>query len=449
MSNFAIIENTNYPEDLCCPISHDLMVDPVLINDGHTYEKENIIRWLKTNNKSPLTNEIVKFNYHEPDKFIKSNILVKKFIIKWKEDNIIKKEFYLENNCYKFKETDDLITSDYIKLIHKNFTYEGAISDGEFSDKGILKKNNGNIYEGEFLNNKKHGKGKITFKTGEIYDGNWFENIINGIGKMIFKNGDIYDGNWDGRINNGDTFLNLINGFGKMIYKNGDVYNGYWKNGKKKGKGTMRYKDGSIYEGEWSEDFRNGKGKMTYFNRQRHYYDGDWNKDKRHGKGIYYDGNYNYDGKWSEDLKHGEGILQSNGDRYYGKWINNKMQGIFTIKYSNDDKYNGEVNSYGERHGNGNLKYSKYRKNNSFEEKYDYYEGQWENNIKKGKGFMKFKNGDKYNGEWSNNLRNGQGELKKYGKWDNYVGEWSEGWKKSSGIWNPYTYFNGTYNGSL
>ena len=91
------------------------------------------------------------------------------------------------------------------------------------------------------------------------------------------------------------------------------------------------------------------------------------------------------------------------------------MQGIFIISYSNGDKYNGEVNSYGERHGKGFFKYSKYRENNSFEEKYDYYEGQWENNIKKGKGFMKFKNSDIYDGEWSNNLRNGQGELKKYG----------------------------------
>ena len=97
MSNIAFIENTNYPEDLCCPISHDLMINPVLISDGHTYEKENIIRWLKTNNKSPLTNEIVKFNYYEQDKFIKNNILVKKLIIKWKEDNLIKKEFYIDN----------------------------------------------------------------------------------------------------------------------------------------------------------------------------------------------------------------------------------------------------------------------------------------------------------------------------------------------------------------
>ena len=95
------------------------------------------------------------------------------------------------------------------------------------------------------------------------------------------------------------------------------------------------------------------------------------------------------------------------------------------------------------------MKYSKYRENNSFEEKYDYYEGQWENNIKKGKGFMKFKNSDEYNGEWSNNLRNGQGELKKYGPLCYYAGEWSEGWKKSSGIMKPYSYCSGTFSGSL
>ena len=97
MSNIAIIENTDYPEDLCCPISHDLMINPVLISDGHTYEKNNIIRWLKTNNKSPLTNEIVKFNYYEQDKFIKKMMchhLIKEHNLSKKEANII-----ISNDC--------------------------------------------------------------------------------------------------------------------------------------------------------------------------------------------------------------------------------------------------------------------------------------------------------------------------------------------------------------
>ena len=64
MSNLAIIECDNYPVDLCCPIGHDLLIDPVIISDGHTYEKENIIKWLSSSRKSPLTHEYVSFSFH-------------------------------------------------------------------------------------------------------------------------------------------------------------------------------------------------------------------------------------------------------------------------------------------------------------------------------------------------------------------------------------------------
>ena len=32
------------------------------------------------------------------------------------------------------------------------------------------------------------------------------------------------------------------------------------------------------------------------------------------------------------------------------------------------------------------------------------YNGNWENDLKKGKGKMKYKNGDIYEGEWDNDL---------------------------------------------
>jgi len=31
------------------------MINPVLLEDGHTYEKDSIEKHLKTNNKSPIT----------------------------------------------------------------------------------------------------------------------------------------------------------------------------------------------------------------------------------------------------------------------------------------------------------------------------------------------------------------------------------------------------------
>ena len=41
------------PEDFTCPITQDLMNDPVIVADGHTYERTAIERWLQTNTMSP------------------------------------------------------------------------------------------------------------------------------------------------------------------------------------------------------------------------------------------------------------------------------------------------------------------------------------------------------------------------------------------------------------
>jgi hypothetical protein len=43
--------------DLRCPISLELMEDPVIALDGHTYEREAIEKWFECSNSSPLTNE--------------------------------------------------------------------------------------------------------------------------------------------------------------------------------------------------------------------------------------------------------------------------------------------------------------------------------------------------------------------------------------------------------
>ena len=43
------------PAQYRCPISQELMEDPVATSDGHTYERREIFRWLCTHNTSPLT----------------------------------------------------------------------------------------------------------------------------------------------------------------------------------------------------------------------------------------------------------------------------------------------------------------------------------------------------------------------------------------------------------
>jgi hypothetical protein len=44
------------PNAFCCPITHDIMIDPVTDCFGHTYERKAIEQWYLNNSKSPNTN---------------------------------------------------------------------------------------------------------------------------------------------------------------------------------------------------------------------------------------------------------------------------------------------------------------------------------------------------------------------------------------------------------
>ena len=45
--------------DLRCPITMDIMMDPVIAADGHSYEREAIERWLLTHRTSPMTGAVL------------------------------------------------------------------------------------------------------------------------------------------------------------------------------------------------------------------------------------------------------------------------------------------------------------------------------------------------------------------------------------------------------
>jgi hypothetical protein len=44
-------------DEFLCPITYELMREPVVAQDGHTYEKSAIEKWLKTHTNSPRTGE--------------------------------------------------------------------------------------------------------------------------------------------------------------------------------------------------------------------------------------------------------------------------------------------------------------------------------------------------------------------------------------------------------
>ena len=71
--------NTPFDRNLImCPITRDIMTDPVVASDGHTYERGAIKRWLEENDTSPMTNEFLDSHYVYPNHAVRSIIAAMK-----------------------------------------------------------------------------------------------------------------------------------------------------------------------------------------------------------------------------------------------------------------------------------------------------------------------------------------------------------------------------------
>lgn len=53
----ALAQRTPIPDEFRCPLSLELMTDPVVAVDGQTYERADIERWLATHDTSPMSGE--------------------------------------------------------------------------------------------------------------------------------------------------------------------------------------------------------------------------------------------------------------------------------------------------------------------------------------------------------------------------------------------------------
>jgi len=67
------------PADYLCPITHELMNDPVIAADGHTYERTAIGRWLKTNTTSPKSGDELE------SKALLPNYMARGMIREWQD----------------------------------------------------------------------------------------------------------------------------------------------------------------------------------------------------------------------------------------------------------------------------------------------------------------------------------------------------------------------------
>jgi len=72
----ALIDRPTIPmlENCLCPITGKLMIDPVIMADGYSYERTAITEWLAVSNNSPITKKPLE------NKMLISNIALKNII---------------------------------------------------------------------------------------------------------------------------------------------------------------------------------------------------------------------------------------------------------------------------------------------------------------------------------------------------------------------------------
>ena len=67
-------EAREVPDDYICPITAEIMTDPVSTSDGFTYERAAITEWLRTKNTSPKTGAKLESTTLYPNHLVRSMI---------------------------------------------------------------------------------------------------------------------------------------------------------------------------------------------------------------------------------------------------------------------------------------------------------------------------------------------------------------------------------------
>lgn len=68
------MESKQIPADWFCPITGDVMHDPVIATDGQTYERKNFLEWIEKSDKSPITGAALESNTLVPNMALKATI---------------------------------------------------------------------------------------------------------------------------------------------------------------------------------------------------------------------------------------------------------------------------------------------------------------------------------------------------------------------------------------
>ena len=223
--------------------------------------------------------------------------------------------------------------SAYSDSIHGEFSYEGALKNGQPSGKGKAVFQTGAMYEGTWIEGKFDGIGDWKNNTGESYTGAWSAGKKNGAGTYTFSDGSRYEGNWRN---------DFPQGKGTRYLADSSVYEGIWVEGKLEGRGKWKDGRGNQYQGNWKRGIFHGTGVYTYTDGGR--YEGSWISGKRSGQGTYsWKNGKSYTGTWTENTMHGKGVLRwENGAVFVGNWREGRINGEGSFTSRLRETYEGK-----------------------------------------------------------------------------------------------------------
>merc|ERR1712157_192114 len=126
------------PEHYICPITQELMTDPVIVSSGHTFERTAIIEWLEDGNDiNPLTGEQlenvdIKPNYALKDaiKEYRRKLADELFRITFDEEKNEDILYYRDNVLFSNDISSDDDDGKLMNDHHIN-EYDGYITDDE------------------------------------------------------------------------------------------------------------------------------------------------------------------------------------------------------------------------------------------------------------------------------------------------------------------------------
>ncbi|KFK24677.1 hypothetical protein AALP_AA8G010800 [Arabis alpina] len=111
---YTSISDANIPADFRCPITLELMRDPVVVSTGQTYDRESIDLWIQSGHSScPKTGQILKHTN------LIANRALKNLIVMWCRDQKIPFELYGDGEPAPCKEAEEFTRMMVLFLIDK------------------------------------------------------------------------------------------------------------------------------------------------------------------------------------------------------------------------------------------------------------------------------------------------------------------------------------------